>query len=278
MTTFLQRDDFAVTARVLGALFYYSPESHETAPLVQALLNDDWQAQWPLDAEALAPVAAMFKTHSEESLPQAWQRLFIGPYALPSPPWGSVWLDRESVLFGDSTLALRQWMRENGIQFEMQQNEPEDHFGALLLLAAWVGLLSVAYLTGTWSSPKAGAMTSRYGRGPVMLFSTAVMLGGLLLTLFTSLWLIFAGMLLFSAGFFAAHSVASSWIGPRARRAKGQASSLYLFSYYLGSSIAGTLGGVFWHSYGWNGVGGFIALMLVLAILVGTRLHHRLHA
>ncbi|MGM5391175.1 Tat proofreading chaperone DmsD [Salmonella enterica] len=136
MTTFLQRDDFAVTARVLGALFYYSPESHETAPLVQALLTDDWQAQWPLDAEALAPVAAMFKTHSEESLPQAWQRLFIGPYALPSPPWGSVWLDRESVLFGDSTLALRQWMRENGIQFEMQQNEPEDHFGSLLLLAA----------------------------------------------------------------------------------------------------------------------------------------------
>lgn len=68
---FLQRDDFAVTARVLGALFYYSPESHETAPLVQALLTDDWQAQWPLDAEALAPVAAMFKTHSEESLPQA---------------------------------------------------------------------------------------------------------------------------------------------------------------------------------------------------------------
>ncbi|EAT5889128.1 Tat proofreading chaperone DmsD [Salmonella enterica subsp. enterica serovar Cubana] len=138
MTTFLQRDDFAVTARVLGALFYYSPESHETAPLVQALLNDDWQAQWPLDAEALAPVAAMFKTHSEESLPQAWQRLFIGPYALPSPPWGSVWLDREIVLFGDSTLALRQWMRENGIQFEMQQNEPEDHFGSLLLLAAWL--------------------------------------------------------------------------------------------------------------------------------------------
>ncbi|MDI5829814.1 hypothetical protein MJN51_40340, partial [Salmonella enterica subsp. enterica serovar Kentucky] len=42
-----------------------TPESHETAPLVQALLTDDWQAQWPLDAEALAPVAAMFKTHSE---------------------------------------------------------------------------------------------------------------------------------------------------------------------------------------------------------------------
>ena len=157
-----------------------------------------------------------------------------------------------------------------------------NYIGYRLMLSPWhlsqalVGLLSVAYLTGTWSSPKAGAMTARYGRGPVMLFFTSVMLVGLLLTLFSSLWLIFAGMLLFSAGFFAAHSVASSWIGPRARRAKGQASSLYLFSYYLGSSIAGTLGGVFWHHYGWNGVGGFIAVMLCAALLVGGSLHKRL--
>ena len=42
------------------------------------------------------------------------------------------------MLFGDSTLALRQWMRENNIVFEMQQNEPEDQFGALLLLAGWL--------------------------------------------------------------------------------------------------------------------------------------------
>lgn len=145
-----------------------------------------------------------------------------------------------------------------------------------MLSQAVVGLLSVAYLTGTWSSPKAGAMTSKYGRGPVMVGAIAIMLLGLLLTLFSALGLIFTGMLLFTAGFFAAHSVASSWIGPRARRAKGQASSLYLFSYYLGSSVAGTLGGLFWHSYGWNGVGGFIALMLLLALVVGGRLHLRL--
>lgn len=144
-----------------------------------------------------------------------------------------------------------------------------------LLSQAVVGLLSVAYLTGTWSSPKAGAMTTKFGRGPVMLFSTAVMLLGLVLTVFSTLGVIFFGMLLFSAGFFAAHSVASSWIGPRARRARGQASSLYLFSYYLGSSIAGTLGGVFWHRFGWPGVASFIGCLLVLALLTGTRLHRR---
>ena len=153
--------------------------------------------------------------------------------------------------------------------------------GYRLLSAPWslsqavVGLLSVVYLTGSWSSPKAGAMTSRFGRGPVMLVATAIMLAGLLLTAFTSLWLILPGMMLFTAGFFAAHSVASGWIGPRARRAKGQASSLYLFSYYVGSSVAGTLGGVFWHSYGWPGVTLFISTLLVLALLVGLRLQGR---
>ncbi|MFH7097695.1 hypothetical protein ACHWI2_34850, partial [Klebsiella pneumoniae] len=38
----------------------------------------------------------------------------------------------------------------------------------------------------------------------------------------------------------------------------------------------GTLGGVFWHHYGWNGVGGFIALLLLAALLTGTCLHQRL--
>lgn len=138
MTHFSQQDNFSVAARVLGALFYYAPESAEAAPLVAVLTRDGWETQWPLPEASLAPLVTAFQTQSEETHAQAWQRLFVGPWALPSPPWGSVWLDRESVLFGDSTLALRQWMREKGIQFEMQQNEPEDHFGSLLLMAAWL--------------------------------------------------------------------------------------------------------------------------------------------
>lgn len=156
-----------------------------------------------------------------------------------------------------------------------------NYIGYRLLDAPWhlsqavVGLLSVVYLTGSWSSPKAGALTSRLGRGPVMLGATAIMLLGLLVTAFDSLWLILPGMMLFTAGFFAAHAVASGWIGPRARRARGQASSLYLFSYYVGSSVAGTLGGLFWHNFGWSGITLFISVLLILALLVAWRLHSK---
>ncbi|KGL52114.1 MFS transporter [Pantoea ananatis] len=156
-----------------------------------------------------------------------------------------------------------------------------NYIGYRLLGAPWhlsqavVGLLSVVYLTGSWSSPKAGALTSRFGRGPVMFGSTFIMLMGLLLTAVNGIALIFIGMMLFTAGFFAAHSVASGWIGPRARRAKGQASSLYLFSYYVGSSVAGTAGGFFWHQFGWDGLTLFISALLVLALWVAWQLHRR---
>ncbi|MDR2263772.1 MAG: Tat proofreading chaperone DmsD [Enterobacter asburiae] len=138
MNELSQRESFAFSARVLGALFGFAPDSEQAAPLVSALTSSDWYQDWPYAHQSLVNIAQTFKTPADEPLTEAWQRLFIGPYALPAPPWGSVWLDRESVLFGESTLALRQWMRENAIAFEMQQNEPEDHIGTLLMLAAWL--------------------------------------------------------------------------------------------------------------------------------------------
>ncbi|CAM5270373.1 MFS transporter OS=Stutzerimonas stutzeri OX=316 GN=CXK95_13775 PE=3 SV=1 [Stutzerimonas stutzeri] len=135
-----------------------------------------------------------------------------------------------------------------------------------------VGLLAVVYLSGIYSSAQAGALADRIGRRKVLWAMIVLMLGGLGLTLFDVLAVILPGMLLFTFGFFGAHSVASSWIGRRATQARGQASSLYLFGYYLGSSIAGTLGGLFWHAGGWIGVGLFIAALLLVSLLVALHL------
>ncbi|MHC5350402.1 MFS transporter [Metapseudomonas furukawaii] len=137
---------------------------------------------------------------------------------------------------------------------------------------ALVGVLSVVYLSGIYSSAWVGSLADRLGRRKVLWASILVMLGGLLLTLFNPLGVILVGMVVFTFGFFGAHSVASSWIGRRAQRAKGQASSLYLFSYYAGSSLAGTLGGLFWHLYGWEGIGLFIGGLLVLSVAVALHL------
>jgi YNFM family putative membrane transporter len=140
------------------------------------------------------------------------------------------------------------------------------------LSQAVVGLFSVVYLSGIYSSAKIGALADKLGRRNVLWAVIVLMLAGLALTMFTPLAVVIIGVIMFTFGFFGAHSVASSWIGRRAVKAKGQASSLYLFCYYVGSSIAGTGGGMFWHYAGWNGIGVFIAILLLIALATARKL------
>ena len=137
----MSAESISLTSKVLGAMLYYPPASEEVQPLIALLKTSDWGPLWPFaTAEIKAQAAELFAQidEAEESAGQAHQRLFIGPYALPAPPWGSVYLDKESVVFGDSTLALRQWMRENHIEPLLTQAEPEDHIGLLLMMCAWL--------------------------------------------------------------------------------------------------------------------------------------------
>ena len=65
---------------------------------------------------------------------------------------------------------------------------------------------------------------------------------------------------------------ASSWVGRRATTSKALASALYLFFYYLGSSVIGSATGVMWGRDGWPGVVMVLGLALLLAMGVALRL------
>ncbi|CAL4043669.1 Inner membrane transport protein YnfM [Buchnera aphidicola (Phyllaphis fagi)] len=131
-----------------------------------------------------------------------------------------------------------------------------------------IGFLSIVYLTGVYSSPKASKLIQKYGRRQVLIYSLLTMIFGLLVTQLDILIFIIFGLMLFSSGFFSAHSIASSWIGHRTKIARGQASSLYLCCYYLGSSILGTFSGVFWSFGHWAGISIFVIFILVIAIKI----------
>jgi len=62
-----------------------------------------------------------------------------------------------------------------------------------------------------------------------------------------------------------------SWIGLRAQKARAQASALYLFFYYFGSSLAGWTGGWVLAWAGWPGVAAFVGALAGLALLVALR-------
>ncbi len=136
-----------------------------------------------------------------------------------------------------------------------------------------IGLIFSVYLIGTFSSAWMGALAGRLGRRRVLWSAFALMLAGVALTTAASIWLILPGIVAITFGFFGGHSIVSSWTARRAGPARAQAASLYLFCYYLGSSVAGVGGGLFYAWRGWNAVAGFVGAMVLLGLLVSWRLY-----
>jgi MFS transporter, YNFM family, putative membrane transport protein len=137
------------------------------------------------------------------------------------------------------------------------------------LASSVVGLLFVLYLVGTWTSIVAGRLADRRGRWLVLGGALPITVAGLLLTVPHALVAIVVGVGVFTGGFFAAHTVASGWVGAVAQRDRAEASALYLFSYYLGGSVAGALGGLVYSVGGWPATVWFVgALLLAGSLLV----------
>ncbi|CAD2071690.1 putative MFS-type transporter YybF [Jeotgalicoccus coquinae] len=132
-------------------------------------------------------------------------------------------------------------------------------------IVSWVYLI---FLVGVLSSMFSGNLVYRFGKVTMLYAGLSIAITGLLIVLIPSVWMIVLGLILFTFGFFIAHSLTSGWVGNIAHSNKAQASSLYLFFYYTGSSVGGTLAGVFWMQGGWLGVSllniGFLVLCFIL--------------
>lgn len=140
------------------------------------------------------------------------------------------------------------------------------------LSQAEVGLIFSCYLIGIFSSAWMGNIGNRLGRRRVLWIGFAIMLLGTALTETRSVALILLGIALVTFGFFGSHSIASGWVGMRARHARAQASSLYLFFYYLGASLVGTTGGVFMNRWGWTGVTAMTSVLILVGLILSWRL------
>ena len=129
-----------------------------------------------------------------------------------------------------------------------------------------VSLIFLTYLLGAYVSSSVNKLVNRFGRFLTIRVCVVTMFAGIAITLATPLSLVVVGIAVFTCGFFGTHTIASTWVGRHAKTAKAQAAALYLFFYYLGSSIAGTVGGFCWASAGWPGVAGFLGLLLLAAL------------
>lgn len=205
-----------------------------------------------------------------------WQALPPSRYFRPQALQWRALLSRFATMFRDAGLP---WLFAEGFLLLGAFVTVYNYLGYRLLAPPYnlsqtvVGLIFAIYLVGTFSSAWMGHLAGKLGRRKVLWTALALMLFGVACTMMTPLWLIILGITAITFGFFGGHSIVSSWVGRRGGAAKAQASSMYLFSYYMGSSIAGASGGLFYADYGWQGVALFVGVLVLAGLLIALWLY-----
>ncbi|MFW6401427.1 MAG: molecular chaperone TorD family protein [Desulfohalobiaceae bacterium] len=68
-------------------------------------------------------------------------QLFVGPFQLAAPPFGSVYLEQRQTLMGESTQMVKELYRQAGLEMDPEYNSPADHISAELEFLAYLLLL-----------------------------------------------------------------------------------------------------------------------------------------
>jgi TorA maturation chaperone TorD len=117
--------------RLLAACYY--PPSKE-------LIEEGCCATLAALLESVAPQAARYAAEAViaggnstlESLAVEHARLFIGPFQLVAPPYGSIYLDDAKTVMGDSTARVAAFYHNCGLQLADDFHELPDHFAVEL--------------------------------------------------------------------------------------------------------------------------------------------------
>lgn len=118
--------------RLLSACFY--------SPRKKLYLEENLFTNLSMLIEAVCPAATIFaaqmeraiQKYSNEDLTVEYAKLFVGPYELKAPPYGSVYLDPGRKVMGDSTMRVARIYVEMRLSIDDDFKAPPDHISAEL--------------------------------------------------------------------------------------------------------------------------------------------------
>ena len=134
--------------RAFAAVLFFLSDAYLNAPradVIVALQSGSFLEYWPFDRthsdvadglERLGRFCADWSPDRMAFLEDDHTRLFIGVGRTLAPPYESVYLSEEHILFEKETLAVRKWYRKYGLQVPQLHVLPDDHIGYELFFLA----------------------------------------------------------------------------------------------------------------------------------------------
>jgi TorA maturation chaperone TorD len=142
---FVSHESFKMEAYQLFASCYYLP-GQELATTLD-LLERRLKIVCPQAAKyVLSMTEEIHHRENPERLAIEYARLFVGPYGLLAPPYGSVYLEDGRQVMGDSTMHAMAMYAETGLDVAVTFNEAPDHIAAELEFVHFLIFKSVAAL------------------------------------------------------------------------------------------------------------------------------------
>jgi TorA maturation chaperone TorD len=142
-----QLDGLTFVGQTLAPLFLEDPLADGAGVVLDAFASlevTEAANEWPfvLPSEIEPSLEKMRKGASGDraEASEAYRRLFIGPGRKEASPWGSVYTDRDGVMFGSAEIALHDWLSANGVSVSGGHALPDDHIGTMLQLMAWLAV------------------------------------------------------------------------------------------------------------------------------------------
>jgi TorA maturation chaperone TorD len=114
------------------AACYYQPEAALAEEDVFGVMT---RAAAQLDPDLGRTARKLADGFAAQPLPELlldYTRLFLGPLGILAKPYGSVWLEGEKIVMGDSTMAVLGLYREGGFELDVDFREVPDHIAAEL--------------------------------------------------------------------------------------------------------------------------------------------------
>jgi TorA maturation chaperone TorD len=118
--------------RFLAACFYLpKKETIGSDTFFPALINN-LQQVCPAAAPSAELMQQAFSSQTEEELASEYAHLFMGPFALKAPPYGSVYLDENRIVMGPSTMETIKVYESEGLVRDAEFDELPDHIAVEL--------------------------------------------------------------------------------------------------------------------------------------------------
>ena len=118
--------------KILSVLYHAPEKSILESELLDNLIESAEFISEELGARAREIKAEFENTDDFQDLKVDHSTLFVGPFELLAPPYGSIYLEKEGTVMGDSTMNVINTYKELGLDRSDDFKEPHDHIIAEL--------------------------------------------------------------------------------------------------------------------------------------------------